>query len=160
MAAKNGNPFAAYDMTKMFEGFDPAKFADEFAKIAGQAKMPSFDMQVVVDAQRKNIEALTASNQLVVEGAQAVAKRQAEIAQTAFDAATTVAEQFGNAKTPADIAAKQFDIAKAAIEGALANTKELSVLVAKSNEEAIAPITARVVEQIDEIKAAAVNATK
>src|SRR3546814_7135371 len=42
-------------------------------------KLPNVDVDAVVAAQKKNIEALTSANQLAVEGMQAIAKRQAEI---------------------------------------------------------------------------------
>ena len=67
------NPFAAMDFSK----FDLGKF--DVTKMLGDVKIPGFDMQASMDAQRKNIEALTAANQTAVQGMQAVAQRQAEI---------------------------------------------------------------------------------
>ena len=57
------NPFADMDVQKMM----------------GEFKLPNVDVDAVVAAQKKNIEALTSANQLAVEGMQAIARRQAEI---------------------------------------------------------------------------------
>ncbi len=67
---KPNNPFGDFDFTKMM---DPSKMMGDF-------KMSGVDMEKVVSSQRKNLEALTAANQLAIEGMQAIAKRQAEIA--------------------------------------------------------------------------------
>ena len=160
MAAKNGNPFAAYDVTKMIAAFDPAKVADDFSKFANQIKVPAVDVDAVVAAGRKNMEALTAANQVAVEGVQAVAKSQAAFAQKTIDDATKAVEVIGKAKTPQDVAAKQVEVAKATYEDVLANAREVSELVAKSQAEAFAAINARVTEQFDEIKAATLSAAK
>ncbi len=160
MAAKNGNPFAAYDMTKMFAGFDPAKVADDFSKFANTMKVPTVDMDAMVTAGRKNFEALTVANQVAVQAVQAVATHQAAFAQKTMDEATKVVETFGAAKTPQDVAAKQVEVAKSTYEDALANAQEVSELVAKSQAEAFAAINARVTEQFEEIKAATLSAAK
>ena len=51
-------------------------------------------------------------------------------------------------------AAKQTEVAKAAYEEALATAKELSGLVSKSQEEAIALLQTRFTESLDELKGA------
>ena len=51
-------------------------------------------------------------------------------------------------------AAKQTEAAKAAYEEALANAKELSGLVSKSQEEALALLQTRFTESLDEFKSA------
>ena len=51
-------------------------------------------------------------------------------------------------------AAKQTEAAKTAYEEALANAKELSGLVTKSQEEALALLQTRFTESLDEFKAA------
>lgn len=73
------NPFAAMDFSK----FDLGKF--DVTKMLGDVKIPGFDMQAVMDAQRKNIEALTAANQTAVQGMQAGAQQQAEILSQAMN---------------------------------------------------------------------------
>src|SRR3954452_25567601 len=54
--------------------FDAASFTQAF-------KLPGFDVNTVVGIQRRNVEALTAANQTVVQGLQTVVLRQGEIAR-------------------------------------------------------------------------------
>ncbi len=147
MANNPFNPFAAMDFSK----FDLSKF--DMTKMLGDVKIPGFDMQAVMDAQRKNIEALTAANQAAVQGMQAVAQRQAEILSQTINEVSTIAQQLANASTnPQELTTKQAEIARKAFEQALANARELAEIVSKSNTEAFAIINKRVTESLQELK--------
>ena len=148
MANNPFNPFAAMDFSK----FDLSKF--DMTKMLGDVKIPGFDMQAVMDAQRKNIEALTAANQAAVQGMQAVAQRQAEILSQAMNEVQSVAQQLASsANNPQEMTAKQTELARKAFEQALANMRELAEMVSKSNTEAFAIINKRVTESLQELKA-------
>ena len=56
-----GNPFFDFDVTKVFADFDPAKYAGEFAKFADRYNVPGFHVTAVLEAQRRNVEALIAA---------------------------------------------------------------------------------------------------
>lgn len=141
------NPFANFDFSK----FDLSKF--DMTKMLGDVKIPGFDMQAVMDAQRKNIEALTAANQAAVQGMQAVAQRQAEILSQAMSEVSSIAQQLSTAGNPQEMTAKQTELARKAFEQALANMRELAEMVSKSNTEAFAIINKRVTESLQELKA-------
>ena len=141
------NPFANVDFGK----FDFSKF--DMSKMLGDVKIPGFDMQAVMDAQRKNIEALTAANQAAVQGMQAVAQRQAEILSQAMNEVSSIAQQLaGSASNPQEMTTKQAELARKAFEQALANMRELAEMVSKSNTEAFAIINKRVTESLQELK--------
>ena len=149
MAEKSNpfNPFAAMDFSK----FDMSKF--DMTKMLGDLKIPGFDMQAIMDAQRKNIEALTAANQTAVQGMQAVAQRQAEILSQAMNEVSTVAQQLASsASNPQEMTTKQAELVRTAFEHALANARELAEMVSKSNTEAFAIINKRVTESLQELK--------
>src|SRR5262249_59730783 len=55
-------------------------FAD-FGKLWSNGKATNIDVNWLLAYQRKNVEALTAAHQRAVEGAQAIAKRQVELAR-------------------------------------------------------------------------------
>jgi phasin family protein len=143
-----------FDMTKFM---DPTKFTD-MTKMMGDFKMPGFDMESMLAAQRKNIEALTAANQLAVEGMQAVLRRQAEILRQTMEESSSVVTQMMAAGTPEDKIAKQADLVKGAFEKALSNMKELSEMVAKSNTEAADVLSSRMKDSLEEIKSAMAKA--
>lgn len=144
MAKVSGNPFLEFDPSKLM----------------GDLKMPGLDVEAIVASQRKNIEAVTAANQLAFEGLQAVLRRQAELLRTATEEAGSFVNQVMAAGSPEEKAAKQADLVKAAFEKSLSNIRELSELVAKSNTEAAEVLTKRVSESLDEVKAAISKAQK
>ncbi|MCW2243764.1 phasin family protein [Azospirillum canadense] len=134
----SGNPFLEFDVSK----------------VLGDFKVPGLDVDAILASQRKNIEAVTAANQLAIEGLQAVLRRQAEIVRASVEEAGSYVNQVAAAGTPEEKAAKQAELVKVAFEKALSNIKELAELVAKSNTEAADVLSKRVSESLDEVKAA------
>lgn len=125
------NPFANFDVTKMFSDL----------------KMPGLDTTALAQAQQKNIEALTAANKRAYEGYQALAKRQAEIFQEAVaDATATLKGGVGTMPDP--------NTAKAAVEKTVANLRELAEMLSKTNSEAFELINQRMNENLEEFKKA------
>src|ERR671926_1732737 len=110
MAVNGKNPFLDFDVTKVMSEF----------------RVPSVDVDAVVASQRKNIEALTQANQLAVEGIQAVARRQVEIARQAVDEFSTVVRDLTSPASPEDRLAKQAEYTKTVLEKALTNARELA----------------------------------
>lgn len=157
MAEKN-NPFFA-EYSKMVADFDPTKMMDEFAKMTKTFEVSKIDFDSYLDVQKKNFEALTAANQVAVEGAQALAKRQAEMLQQGLEEVSKMIEKFSKIENPQGVAAAQADVLKASFLKSIDNTRELAELVAKSNTEASDAINGRVVEVLDELKTTVVKAT-
>lgn len=140
--------------------FKPANpFAEmDFTKVMGEFKMPSVNVEALVNAQRKNFEAIAAANQLAIEGFQAVAKRQADIVREAIESLTKAGQELSNAgQAPDARVAKQVELAKVGYEKALSNLRELSEMLVKSNSEAFGVINKRVTEALDEVKYSVVN---
>lgn len=138
MANKLNNPFLEFDVSKVF----------------GDFKVPGVDVESVLSAHRKNIEAVTTANQAAFEGLQAVFRRQAEIVRSSVEDASSYVNQVIAAGSPEEKAARQAEIVKTAFESALSNVKELAELVAKSNNEAAEILTKRVSESLEEVKSA------
>ena len=69
------NPFNLFAID--FSKFDLSKL--DVTKMLGDVKIPVFDMEAIIAAQRKNIEALNAASQVAVQDMQALAQQQAEI---------------------------------------------------------------------------------
>ena len=132
------NPFLENDFTKMFSEF----------------KIPGFDMQALVATQRRNIEAVTHANQLAIEGVQAVLRRQSEIMRQMVEESTSTLKEMMAAGAPEQKIAQQTELVKTAFEKALANLRELTEMVAKSNTEAADVLTKRIGESLTELKTA------
>jgi phasin family protein len=133
-------------------------FEFDLTKLLGDFKVPGIDFEAIVASQRKNIEAVTTANQLAVEGLQAVLRRQAEIIRQSIEEASSLVGDFTAVGAPEEKAAKQAELVKSTFEKALANVKELSELVAKSNAEAADILAKRVSESLDEVKSAIAKA--
>lgn len=140
------------DFSNMIKDFDPTKMADEFSKMLKSYKLPGVDMDAVVAAQRKNVEALTSANRVAFEGMQAVAKRQAEILQETMNEASKALDSLSKAGSPTEAAAKQADLAKDAFERGLANARELMEMITKAQQEATSKINGRIAESLEELK--------
>src|SRR5262249_24573880 len=124
----------------------------DFTKYIVDIKVPGLDMDLLVSSQRRNIDALTQANKLAFEGFQALVKRQGEIIRQSVEESATVAREFAEAGTPQDKAIRQTELTKDAFERALANARELSEIIAKSNHEAFDLLNRRFVQLLDEIK--------
>ena len=136
-----------------FFDVDVSKFTD-VSKLISEFKLPGVDVESALASQQKNIQALTAANQLAFEGFQAVARRQSEILRQSIEQTTAIVTELLAAGSPEDKVAKQTELVKSAFEKALANTRELAELVTKSNTEAADVINKRVSESLEELKAA------
>jgi phasin family protein len=124
----------------------------DFSKAFAGFTLPGFDTEALLASQRKNIEALTQANQLAVEGVQAVARRQAEIAREAIDEASAVLRDIAQPAAPEERIAKHAELLKQTFERGLANTRELALMLAKANTEAFDVVAKRVAAGFEEIR--------
>ncbi|HIJ62729.1 MAG TPA: phasin family protein [Rhodospirillaceae bacterium] len=131
---------------------EPSILDLDITKFVGDLKVPGIDVESVVASQRKNIEALTQANKLAFEGVQAVFKRQVEIIRQSLEESAVIAKEMVEASTPHDKAIRQTELAKDVFERALANARELSEIIAKSNNEAFELLNRRFTQVLDEIK--------
>jgi phasin family protein len=132
----------------------PAFMADfDVSKLFKDMKVPAMpDMEAVLAAHKRNLEALSEANRVALEGAQAVARRHMEIMQSTMTGLTESLKSMSVTETPATRAAKQADLLKQAYENAVSNTRELGDLIQKSNTEAMAKLNHRFSEAMTEMK--------
>jgi len=138
MAKQTRNPFLDWDMSKLTEPF----------------AVPGVDAKVLIESQRKNIETLTAANRAAYEGAQAIARRQAEILREAASEAVKATRELSGASSPQDQFVKQAQLVKQGYETAVANWRELTEMNAKSGATVVDLISKRVSESLDEMQKA------
>jgi phasin family protein len=124
----------------------------DVTKAFGDLRLPGFDVEAVVATQRKNFEALTQANHLAVEGVRALAQRQVEIAQQAFEEASTLFRAWTQPGAPEDRLTKNVEAAKQAFEKSLANASELNELTTKTSTDVFSVIARRVSEGFDEVR--------
>jgi phasin family protein len=127
-------------------------FENDFTKIFSEFRVPGFDIESLVATQRRNIEAVQAANQLAIEGVQAVLRRQGEILRQMVEESSAGLRDLMASGAPDQKIAHQTDLVKATFEKALANLRELTEMVAKSNTEAADVLTKRIGESLTELK--------
>ena len=119
----------------------------DFGKMFEQFKVPGVDMSAIADARRKDIEALVDANKAVYEGMQALASKQAEILKQAMEGIQGAAGSTGMGDP-----AKQAELARKAFEKTLSDMKELAEIARKSQADALASITQRATQNMQEVQ--------
>tara|TARA_R110000868_G_scaffold100722_7_gene277163 strand:- start:20876 stop:21346 length:471 start_codon:yes stop_codon:yes gene_type:complete len=123
----------------------------DFTKVWADMKMPEFNVDAMVAAQQKNMEALNLANKTVVESWQGFAKKQAELWQAALEDTGVLAQDVAATKEPTDKVAKQAAFAKTAFENSLSSAREAQEIAAKSANMAVDIVSKRMVEGLDEV---------
>lgn len=123
----------------------------DIAKILEQLKVPGVDMSAILEARRKDIDALTQANRMAYENMQALARREAEILQqTMAEWQAAMTEMAG--KNPAEMAAKGTELATRAFDRALVNMRELAEMTSKSQAQTYEVLNARFRENLEELR--------
>jgi phasin family protein len=140
------------DYGKTLGVLDPSEMMDQFRKVFGGIQFPGVDLEAVIDAQRKNMEALTAANKAAFDGAWDLMEREMEISRESVDAAAAIIRDMKAAPSAKDLPAKQAELLKKAVEKAVANMRELAEMAAKSNKEAFEIVKGRASQSLEEIR--------
>jgi len=140
----NGKLFDTTEVGKMFAGFT----------------FQGFDVEALMTAQRRNLEAFTQANQLAVEGFQAFAKMQVELTRTAMDEASALVRDWAETGAPEEKLQKQATFAKKALAKGVSNARELIELAGKTQTEAFDVLNKRFTESLDEMTSFTKKETK
>jgi len=126
---------------------------DDLMKLFSEFRLPAMpDLEGLAQAQRRNLEALSAANRIALEGAQAVARRHMEIVQTAMTEMTDAMRGMSGTESPQAHAQRQAELLKAGYERAVTNMREIGDLIQKANGEALELLNRRFAEAMEEVK--------
>lgn len=114
-----------------------------------------FDLKTVMEAQRKNIQAITEANQRAFEGWKTLAQRQTEMVSQFMQDNSGLARETFTEGTPETKFAKQTELLKSSYEKSVQNAQELAEIAQNFATEAAEVINQRVVASLSEIKASA-----
>lgn len=115
-------------------------------------RLPGVDVAALIESRRKDVEAVVAANQRAVQGIEALTRRQAEILAATMNGWQEGTRDLLAAGTAPERANRSAGRAQQAFGEALANMRELAELVAKSHEDVIGIINARMQAHIDELR--------
>jgi phasin family protein len=130
-------PFANADLTKAWINF----------------KLPSLNIEALLEAHRKNAAALTDANQVAFDGLKTLAKHQGDLFKTTVDDYSKVTSDVLVATSFEERATKQADAARHVYLSTVARFRELSDIVVKANVSAVDILNARATEAFDEFRA-------
>lgn len=124
---------------------------NDMMKMFTDYKMPAANFNDWFAISRRNFEAAAEVNQVLAEGAQAIAKRSAELMQSAIEEYLTSTRDMLAAGTPEANAAKAADNVKAAVENSINNAREISEIASKSASDAFKVISDQTGKNMEEI---------
>jgi phasin family protein len=110
-----------------------------------QFKVPGVDMSALMESRKKDIEAIVEANKSAYDSMQAVARKQTEMLSRAM-------QDIQEAAAAGTDPGKQTEVARNACVKALEDIKDLAEIARRSQTEAIASITQRANEHMEEIK--------
>ena len=116
-----------------------------------KAKLPHIDLGGLIDARRRDIEALLEANAQAYRGLEALNRRQAEILADTMKHLRAGAKEF-LAEDGANRAGKAAELTQRAFGQALANMKEVAETAVKSQEEAMRVLKKRHDERLGEFQ--------
>ena len=123
----------------------------DLTKMPEQFKLPGVDIKEIVEARRKDIDALVQANQAIHEGVQALENKQGELLKKAIEDIHSAVKGAAGGVGLGD-PVKQRELAHRACEKILANMKDLAEIARSSQADAMAKIAQRGTEHLDEVK--------
>jgi len=143
-------PFA-FDADKMRDMFK----MPEFDKMFEQMQMPQFDMDSLIKAQQKNIQALIEANKAAMGGYQEIYRRQVALVEEHMAKAKDQIAELQNQPMSAESSSKQVESLKATLDKLSGDLKEMTEMAQEANAQAFGIVKARFEEGLEEFKTAA-----
>ncbi len=144
----------ATDRKKHSAAVDDSPFRD-LTKTFEQLKLPGVGMSSIFDANRKDVEALAAANQMAFEALQGLARTQTDMLTQAMQSAQALASgQRAAGQKPVD-AVRYTEAAQKSWQKMLVDMKALAEMAQKSQTEAMAGLTERATETLGMLQGSA-----
>jgi phasin family protein len=133
------------------ESTNPNSIFAEYQKLIGQFKLPGIDVSAVLEARRKDVEAIAQANTTVLAGVQLLAQKQSDILRSTLTELQSLAIR---AAQSGQSAAKAGEVVQLALHKAMVDMQELADTACKAQSDSMAVVTKRVAEHVEELKAA------
>ena len=130
-------PFASADLTKPWAGF----------------KLPAFKLDTLLEAHRKNADALTNANHVVFDGLNRMAQCQGELFTTTVNDFSRVTRDVVAGASFGEKSTNQVDAVRHIYVSSVAGLRELSDIAVRTNVTAVDILNTRVSEAFDEFRA-------
>lgn len=114
--------------------------------------LPKVNVDQLLEAQKKNIDALGESARVAAQGAQSVAQKQREVLEAGLREAAAFARDYKPLGKIQDNLAQQTEYAKKAIEIAMKGAQETATTARQSGADVVKIIQDRMKESLEEIR--------
>jgi phasin family protein len=140
--------------------FDAEKMKDmfkmpEFDKMFDQMQMPQFDMDALIKAQQKNVQALVEANKAAMSGYQEIYRRQVALAEEHMAKAKDQIAELQSQPMSAEASSKQLESVKETLDKLSGELREMADMAQAANTEAFGIVKSRFEEGLEEFKSAA-----
>ena len=132
---------------------DTGSYIDMLRKFGSDLGLPKLNVDELLQAQKKNIDALGESAKLAAQGAQSVAQKQREVLEAGLKEAETLARQYKPLGQMRENIALQTEFARKVFEIAVEGARESASTARQSTTDAVKIIQDRVKESLEEIRA-------
>src|SRR5258707_8346320 len=115
---------------------DTTSYIEMLRKFGSDLGLPKLDVDKLIEAQKKNIDALSESARVAAQGAQSVAQKQREVLEAGLREATTFARRYQPPGKLQDNPPLQTEISKKIFEIAVKGAQETATTARQSTGEA------------------------
>lgn len=129
-------------------------FNGDFSKMFSSFQGFPFDLDSLMETQRRNVQAFSDAQQMAIESLRTVAARQSQILSQMMEENSEIAREALAEGTPEEKISKQADRMKKVYEKGVAGAREIADMVGKSAQAAQDVINKRVSASLTEIKSA------
>ena len=129
-----------------------SSYIDMLRKFGNELRLPKVDVDRLIEAHKKNIDALSQSATVAAQGAQAMAQKQREIFEAGLQEATKLARGYQPLGKLEDNLALQTEFAKKVFEIAVKGAQDSATTARQSTGEAVKIVQDRLKESFDEIR--------
>jgi phasin family protein len=120
----------------------------DIGKLIGKLQLPGIDVAAIIDAQRKDVQALADANKQAYDGIKALAQRRDEILRDALvEWQQSLKDAGEGAKTT-----QPAEMARAGVEKAIASIRELAEMEAQTRQKAWKVLQDRFEENVASLK--------
>ncbi|WP_143279093.1 TIGR01841 family phasin [Bradyrhizobium sp. C9] len=132
---------------------DNTSYIDMLRKFGSDLGLPKLNVDELLQAQKKNLEALGQSAKVAAQGAQSVAQKQREVIEAGLREASTLAREYKPLGKIHENLALQTEFARKVFDIAVKGAQDSASTARQSTTEAVKIIQDRMKENFEEFRA-------
>lgn len=132
---------------------DNTSYIDMLRKFGSDLGLPKLNVDELLQAQRKNLEALGQSAKVAAQGAQSVAQKQREVIEAGLREASTLAREYKPLGKIHENLALQTEFARKVFDIAVKGAQDSASTARQSTTDAVKIIQDRMKENFEEFRA-------